>query len=210
MMSDIEHVPASPKRHDNAFQVLCAMRLQWKRPEVGSNVSPLDFKGTDVMLAGLRDFAKRTRRNLIIHMIRIGSDLAEAERRIFYFGLARYVHWHDELTQMQFLVEMRNADVVLENFGMDSCLGMAGRDAIAMGKPVIAWGNSKIFENVLGEPLPIYEAISPDQICAYLEEIAENAEAVAERSAETRAYAERWFSAVRAAKFCVEVLSSDA
>jgi glycosyltransferase involved in cell wall biosynthesis len=203
MITDIEHLPSPRVRIDEAFRIFCAMRLQWKRPAVGSNVSPLDLKGTDAMLEGLKLFIPRSRKPVQICLISVGADTEAAERYVEELGLAPYVSWLPQLTQAEFLEEMAQADVVLENFGCDGCIGMAGRDAIAMGIPVIGSGKSAMFERVLGEPLPIYEALSPGEICARLEMVASNDENVARKAVQGRGFAERWFSARRAAKCCV-------
>lgn len=203
MITDMEHLPARGARVDGDFRIFCAMRLQWKLPAVGVNVSPLDMKGTDVMLEGLRMFLARSHRPAQIRLISIGADAEAAKRYVEELGLAPYVHWLPQLTQAEFLDEMTQADVVMENFGPEGCIGMAGRDAIAMGIPVIASGKSHVFERELGEPLPIYEAQKPDEICARLKEIANDPAAVARHSARARAFALRWFSARRAAERCV-------
>ena len=82
---------------------------------------------------------------------------------------------------------------------------MAGRDAIAMGKPLIAWGKSAVFERALGESLPIYEAQTPDEICARLHEIVHDSVGIAAHSSRARLFAARWFSSRRAAERCVAV-----
>jgi len=156
------------------------------------------------MLEGLRMFIARSHRPVQIRLISMGADAEAAERYVEELGLAPYVFWHPQLTQAEFIDEMAQADVVLENFGRDGCIGMAGRDAIAMGIPVIASGRSDVFERALGELLPIYEALSPEEICARLEEVVSNDESVARKAVQARAFAERWFSARRAAKCCVE------
>ena len=148
-------------------------------------------------------FIARSHRPVQIRLISVGVDAAAAKCYAEELGLAPYIYWHPQLTQAEFLDEMAQADVVLENFGRDGCIGMAGRDAIAMGIPVIASGKSAIFERVSGEPLPIYEALAPAEICARLEEVASNDENVARKAVQARAFAERWFSARRAAKCCV-------
>ena len=205
MITDIEHLPLPRVRTDGTFRIFCAARLQWKRPADGTNISPLDMKGTDAMLEGLRMFIARSRRSVQIRLISVGADAEAATRIVEKLGLAPYVYWHSQLTQAEFLDEMAQADVVLENFGRDGCVGMAGRDAIAMGKPLITWGKSAVFERVLGEPLPIYEALLPDEICDRIEEVAANDENVARKAVRAKAFAERWFSARRAAEHCVAV-----
>ena len=205
MMTDLEHLPVPTFRDDDTFRIFCATRLQWKRPEAGSNVSPLDNKGTDVMLKGLQMFITHSPLPVEVRLISVGADVESAKRSVNELGLASHGYWHPQLTQTEFLDEMASADVVMENFGSEGCIGMAGRDAIAMGKPLIAWGKSAVFERALGEPLPIYEALSPEEICARLEEVAMNDETVARKAVQARAFAERWFSARRAAERCVAV-----
>lgn len=157
------------------------------------------------MLEGLRRFVAGARVPVEIHLIRMGDNVGETEHLISELGLLPYVRWHRELTQEQFLQEMANADVVLENFNQDGCVGMAVRDAIAMGIPVVAWGKSELFESTLGEPLPLYEAQKPDEICARLNEIVSHPEAVARYSARAQAFAARWFSTRKAAERCISV-----
>lgn len=205
MLTDIERLPMLGIRTDNTIRIFCATRLQWKRPAVGSNVSPLDLKGTDTMLEGLRMFLARSHRPARIRLISIGADAETAKHYVQELGLTPYVHWLPQLTQAEFLDEMTQADVVMENFGPEGCIGMAGRDAIAMGIPVIASGKSHVFERELGEPLPIYEAQKPEEICIRLSEIVNDPAAVARHSARARAFAARWFSARRAAERCAAV-----
>jgi len=205
MITDLEHLPAPSSRNDVTFRIFCSTRIQWKRPEAGSNVSPLDNKGTDAMLKGLQMFIARSRRTVQVRLISVGADVESAKCYVNELGLAPYVHWRPQLTQTEFLDEMASADVVMENFASGGCIGMAGRDAIAMGKPLIAWGKSAVFERELGEPLPIYEALSPEEICARLEEVAMNDVLVARKAAQARAFADRWLSARRAAECCVAV-----
>jgi glycosyltransferase involved in cell wall biosynthesis len=203
MLADIEHLPLPHAYTDSRFRIFCATRLQWKRPAVGSNVSPLDLKGTDAMLEGLRLFIPRSRKPVQICLISVGADTEAAERYVEELGLAPYVSWLPQLTQAEFLEEMAQADVVLENFGCDGCIGMAGRDAIAMGIPVIGSGKSAMFERVLGEPLPIYEAQKPTEICARLSEIVDDPAGVVRHSTRSRTFAACWFSSRRAAERCV-------
>ena len=205
MITETEDLPASRRRADGVLRIFCATRLQWRRSTVGAQVSPLDSKGTDVMLEGLRLFVATSRHPLSIHLISVGTDVEAAERYIKEIGLTDYVSWHPELSQQEFLAELAQADVVLENFGIGSCIGMAGRDAIAMGKPVVAWGKSDVFKQVLGEPLPIYEARTATEICAQLSRIIHHPDEIGSHVSTARAFAARWFSSTRAAEQCLTV-----
>jgi len=144
-----------------------------------------------------------------IRLISFGVDAEAAKRYADELGLTPYIYWHPQLNQAEFLGEMAQADVVLENFGPDCCTGMAARDAIAMGIPVIASGKSDLFKRQLGEPLPIYEAQTPQEICTRLREIVDNPSALAKYSSRARAFASRWFSARRAAERCVTVFEEE-
>ena len=205
MLTDINNLPPSRGRADGVFRVFCATRLQLKRSTVGARISALDGKGTDVMLEGLRMFVSRAQRSVNIHLISFGSDADAVERQVKDMGLGDYVSWHPELSQREFLAELAQADVVLENFGSDSCIGMAGRDAMAIEKPVVAWGKSAVFERALGETLPIYEAKTASEIAAHLDRIVNNPVEVAAYSARGRQFAMRWFSVRKAAERCIEV-----
>ncbi len=206
MLTDIEHLPVVNARTNDTIRVFCATRLQWKRSEVGSNVSPLDLKGTDAMVEGLQLFVSRYGRPVQIRLITIGADVESVKYRIRELGLAPHVYWLPQLNQTEFLSEIAAADIVLENFNAEGCLGMAGRDAIAMGIPVVASGKSELFERELGESLPIFQATKPEEICARLNDIVSDPVATAKHSKRARLFAARWFSARRAAERCAEVL----
>jgi glycosyltransferase involved in cell wall biosynthesis len=208
MLTDIETLPPSTAMSDDVFSIFCATRLQWKSAGTGFNASPLDNKGTDVMLEGLRRFVATFNHPAQIRLIAVGPDVEEAKSLVQDKGLASLVLWLPQLSQEEFLAEMAAADVVMENFGPDGGIGMAGRDAIAMGKPLVAWGKSDVFRQALGESLPIYEAKTPDQVCAQLKHIADNPEEVAWNSARARDFALRWFSARRAAERCVAIFEA--
>jgi glycosyltransferase involved in cell wall biosynthesis len=201
--------PASAERpRDGRFRIFSATRLQWRPPSGNLNLSPLDNKGTDTMLEGLRRFvASAPGRPVEIHLLRVGVDADAAVQHIERLGLAPFVRWHAELPQAEFLDEMARADVVLENFNAGSALGMAARDALALGKPVVAWGNSALFAKALGEPLPIFEALTSDQICSRLIEIVSDPGAVAANADCARAYVAKWFSPRSAAEQCLAVFS---
>src|SRR5262245_43432410 len=171
MLTDIERLPSRRASGDGTLRIFCATRLQWKRAAAGSNVSSLDVKGTDVMFQGLHMFLNQVARAVQIRVVSFGTDAVAARRYVDELGLTSHMQWLPPLTQAEFLEELAQADVVLENFGGESCLGMAGRDAIAMGIPVIASGKSDVFERVLGDRLPIYEAGTPVEICNRLNEI---------------------------------------
>jgi len=205
MMTEIDILPSADPEAKSHFRIFCAARLQWRSPVAGVNISQLDNKGTDVMLEGLRMFVASSRHPVRIHLISFGTDTEITERYVKDIGLADHVSWHPELSQRDFLAELAKADVVLENFGLNSCIGMAGRDALAMGKPVVAWGKSAVFGRVLGEPLPIYEASTATEICAQLSRIIDDPAEVARYSSRARAFASHWFSARKAAEQCVAV-----
>lgn len=209
MLTDLERLPLRRVRNEGILRIFCATRLQWKRSASGSNVSPLDLKGTDAMLEGLRLFIGGSKGSIQIRLISFGADAEAAKRYADELGLTPYIYWYPQLNQAEFLDEMAQADVVLENFGPDCCTGMAARDAIAMGIPVIASGKSDLFERELGEPLPIYEAQTPQEICTRLREIVDNPSALAGYSSRARAFASRWFSARRAAERCVTVFEEE-
>jgi len=203
MLTDVESLPPLHHRSSGAIRIFCATRLQWRQRSSGAQVSVFDNKGTGIMLEGLQKFVTGASLPIQIDLIRVGADVAEVEKKIVELGLESKIHWHEELTQTDFLDKMTKADVVLENFGMDGGIGMAGRDALARGIPLIAWGKSHVFERVLGEPLPIYEARTGDEICARLNEIVNDPAGVERYSIRARDFAERWFSPRRAAERCI-------
>lgn len=72
-------------------------------------------------------------------------------------GLTPFVTWISVMTQYAIRDGFARADVVFDQFGT-SIVGMAGLNAMATGRPLVADGRPETFGPVTGERSPISQA----------------------------------------------------
>lgn len=204
MMTDVDELTYTRPPKNGQIRVFCATRLTWKKP-IAPGRCELDYKGSDIMIRGLAMFLHKTSVPLDIRLVRKGMHVRETEQLIDEEGIGRYVTWKEEMTQSAVLDEFRAADIVFEQLGQ-SVVGMAGLDAMAVGRPVIANGRSEIMEAAIGAPSPICQACTPEEVCGQLERLVFDEAEREHVGRASRAYVERYFSADRAAKLCLERL----
>lgn len=205
MMTDTEDIQKVALPNNTPLRVFCATRLNWgrQRPE-GAN--ELNYKGSDIMIRGIGLFWRKTGIRLDICIVRKGLHVDETVRLSCEEGLADQITWLEEMTQLEVLEEFKKADIVFEQLGL-SVVGMAGLDAMAIGRPIIANGRPEIMRKAIGVESPICQARSPLEVCAQLERLVPNL-AERERVADaSRKYVEEYFSAERAAHLCLNSLS---
>ncbi len=166
LMADVWDLPYAPPPRNALPRTYCATRLTWKQPMLPGD-SPLDFKGSDVMVRGLGMFWRKWNIPLDVHFVRKGRHIAETVALIQQEGLAPLVTWHEEMSQAEVWRQYALADLVFEQFGQ-GIVAMAGLEAMAAGRPVIANGRPEILESMLGEPSPICQATDPEQVCNQL------------------------------------------
>jgi glycosyltransferase involved in cell wall biosynthesis len=196
LMAETAETAAAPPPHNTPLRLFCATRLTWNRPPEGAH-SPLDFKGADVMVRGLALWAQRTGKRLDLHLVRKGRDVAETIALAESLGLGSWITWHDEMTQSEVSHQYVLSDVILEQFG-PGIVGMAGLDAMAAGRPVVANGRPELFEPLLGEPSPICQASTPEEIAGQLDRL-QSPELRAAVGRRSRDWVTRHFSPERAA-----------
>ena len=122
------------------------------------------------MIRGLGDYHRRTNLPLDIHLVRKGQHVAETVQLVESEGLAQMTTWHDEMTQAEVWKQYELADIVFEQFGQ-GIVAMAGLEAMAVGRPVIANGRPEIFEPMFGQPSPICQATTADEVSRQLQRL---------------------------------------
>jgi glycosyltransferase involved in cell wall biosynthesis len=103
------------------------------------------------------------------------------------------------MTQKEVWEEYKLADICFEQLDQ-SVVAMAGLDAMATGRPLIANGRPEIFDAMIGAPSPICQARTPDEVCAQLEKLVFNAQIMEEVGKSSREYVSQFFSSEAAAE----------
>jgi glycosyltransferase involved in cell wall biosynthesis len=206
LMAETAEMPAAPPPHNTPLRLFSATRMTWRRPTGGVH-SPLDFKGSDVMVRGLAVWAQATGGRLDVHLVRKGKDVAETVALAESLGLGPWITWHDEMTQSDVSHQYVLSDVILEQFG-PGIVGMAGLDAMAVGRPVVANGRPELFEPLLGEPSPICQATTPEEIAGQLDRLG-SPDVRTEVGRRSREWVIRHFSPERAAEIVLSRLRNN-
>lgn len=207
-MTDLELIESAPPPRNKRIRIFCGTRLTWKH-EPNSGLTDLDYKGSDVMIRGLGLFWRTTGIALDIHLVRKGRHVRETLALATAENITEQITWHDPMTQHQVMTHFRDADIVFEQFA-SSVVGMAGLDAMAIGRPLIAHGRPEIFGPLIGEPSPICQAATPKEICEQLVRLVHNEAERLEIGRSGRAYVEKHFSSDAAARLCLRSLAAEA
>lgn len=169
--TDCEFATYTPPPQNSVLRLFSATRFTYLP---GPGLTSLDLKGSETMLRGLAQFLGNNSVPLEIHLVRKGLHVAEAESLAGTLGLTPFIVWHEQMTQHEVLLQFRRADIVFDQLG-ESALGMAGLDALATGRPIIANGRPEIIGPITGEPSPIFQAHTPEDVRFQLEQLQDSA-----------------------------------
>jgi glycosyltransferase involved in cell wall biosynthesis len=205
MMAELEETHFESPPHNEPPRIFCATRFTWRKP-LRHGFCDLDDKGSDVMIRGLGMFYRQTGRALNIRFVKKGIDVAETRELVESEGIGGQVTWLDEMSQNEVRNEFRAADIVFEQLGT-SVIGMAGLDAMAVGRPVIADGRPEIMNRVTRSPSPVCQARTPEEVAAQLSRLMNprEREVVGRLS---RSYVEENFSPDSAADTFIGILTA--
>lgn len=207
MMTDTTEIQFTPLPNNKPLRVFCATRLTWDKSKLPL-YTELDYKGSDIMIKGLGQFIRTYKAPLDIHLVKKGAHVAETMELAKAEGLNPQVTWHEEMSQFEVWEQMKHADIIIEQLG-SSMVGMAGLDAMAMGRPIIANSRFDIIRKVVPSPSPICDAKTPDEVCYQLRRLVFDPSGRERISIASRDYVEKYFSADSAAKFIIEKINSD-
>lgn len=169
-MGDLDGVTFTPTpARSRRIRIFCGARLTWKRP-IPQGSSELDYKGIDILLYGLQRFQKRSSVALELRLVEKGEHVSETKALVEALGLTATMVWLKEMPRYTFLEELVEADICIDNLGL-SVVGMAGLDAMASGRPLIANARPEIYAGLLPQANPICHAASPEQVCEQLERL---------------------------------------
>lgn len=206
LMADVGEIKLAPNPRGETLQSFCATRLTWVGPPLAGD-SPLDFKGSDIMLRGIGEFWGRHRRTLNIHLVRKGRHLAETLDLISELQIADQITWHDEMSQSEVWRQYGLCNFVFEQLG-DGLVTMAGLEAMAAGRAVIANGRPEILGPMLGDSSPICQARTAVEVCAHLERFEFDRDFLADIGLKSHQWVRRHFAPERAAELVLQRLNS--
>lgn len=198
-MSGVDKINYTPPVINEKIRIFCATRFTWKLPFEESK-NALDYKGSDIMIRGISLFYRKTGIPLDVHLVRKGLHVKETEDLIKEMGISEIVQWHDEMSLEEVHSQFVFADIVFEQMGESSYIGMAGLDAMATGRPVI--GNFR--PELAFVQFPICQARTPEEGSAHLERLASNPDERLKAGIVNRKFVEEFLSPEISARKCVQ------
>lgn len=206
LMTDLELIPFRAPPNNPRIRTFCATRLTWQR-ESNTDLTSIDYKGSDIMIRGIGQFWRKTGIPIDVHLVRKGRHVEETVRLAESEGISHLITWHDEMTQRDVQRHFEEADIVFEQLA-ESFVAMAGLDALATGRPVIANWRPEIFDAVTGEPSPVCQAADAASVCSHLDRLVADPDLRARLGREGRSFVERHFSSDAAAARCLGLVGS--
>ena len=186
-------------------QIFCSARLTWKKP-IAFGTSQLDYKGTERLLEGMRTYNDKTGLKLNVRMVKKGLHVAETRALAEELGVAAQITWLDEMLYRDFRRELQAADICVDQLD-ESVVGMAGLDAMGLGRPLIANARADIFQPELSKHVPICQARTADEVCGQLERLVSDPEERVDTGKRSQQFVRRHWSPAAAAQRCVEILT---
>lgn len=123
-------------------------------------------KGNDVIIEGLAQYYQQNK-NIEIHFVEKGEDVAEAKKLCAQLGIKDVVVWHKEMKFIELLSLYRAADICFDQVGAH-WIGAIGFYALWLGKPLIANDKRAIEAGLWDVNAPILSATTPQQVKKHL------------------------------------------
>lgn len=174
LMADTRWITPTPPPNNSVLRLFNSARVLWQEP-FPPLVGSWENKGTDILLRGVALWHQRTGRAIDLRLVEKGLSVTATKALVAELGLQRFVTWRPEMSQREVFEEYARADAVVEQLGKH-VLGMAGYEAMAAGRPVLANGRPEIFVPVLGEAPPVAQARTPEEVAEQLDRLADPSE----------------------------------
>jgi glycosyltransferase involved in cell wall biosynthesis len=165
LLADTTRLGAAPCRRGEKLRILNGARIAWL-PDPRRGFCAQDLKGTDVLLRGFAAYCKRGGQGEL-RLFRKSKDVESAGALCDQLGIGERVVWLPEMPLTEFHGEMRQADLVCDQLA-GSFPGMVTMDAYALGRPVLANFRNEILGDHFAEPLPGFQATTPDEVAEHL------------------------------------------
>jgi hypothetical protein len=197
---DLQPRPAGQNQY---LRILCGSRLVYKRSRIPA-VSTIDFKGNDILIKGFAIYIRKGGRGEL-RLPRKGEDVENAIELITELGIEKHIGWLEVMPLAQFYEEMVQADLICDQFG-SSFPGMVTADAYAMSRPVMANFRNEVLGQYFPEPLPGFDAKSPEQVAEHLISFELTKDLLVNMGKKSRAYAEKYLCPRRMAQQLLNTL----
>jgi hypothetical protein len=201
--ADTLRLALEPAPHNGLLRIFAPTRVNWVLP-MPDGFSSQDHKGTDVLIRGFAAFIAGGG-HAELPLVAKGLHVDESRDLVRMLGIESHVMWLPEMSLAAVHEEMRQADVVADQFGL-SLPGLVMSDALAIGRPVIAHFRPDLLGDAFPEPVPGAHAETADAVCTQLEHLAASTDLRTDLAQRGRAFAERYLSPRANAQRCLQRL----
>lgn len=168
-MAESDRYQVMPPAPEGPLRVFNPARLNWSQP-FPHWTNPWENKRTDVLMEGVALFTQRSRRPVALHLVEKGHSVEATRALVTSLGLEQCVHWHREMPQAALTEHYRHAHVIADQFG-DHLVGLAGYEAMAMGRPLLCNWRPEVFAPAFGATAPVAQARTPREVADQLERL---------------------------------------
>jgi glycosyltransferase involved in cell wall biosynthesis len=206
-ISDTMRLAYEPPRRHARLRVFCPTRVNYRLP-LPAGLSTQDHKGSDVLIRGFAAFVQGGG-DAELRIVAKGYHVEDAKALVHELGVEAQVTWLPEMRLDAVYDEMREADLVADQFGL-SLPGLVTTDALALGRPVLANFRPDLLGDAYPEPIPGLHAVTPEDVCAQLDLVSSAAFPAEDVGRAGRAFAERYLSPAAHARTCLARLAQGA
>lgn len=164
----------------------CPSRISWSGPSA---------KDTHRFIEGFAKFLKTQRHpdRFELRMVRWGPDVDKAEALVARLGIEDRVVFLPFMSQEELAQQFGQCDAVVDQFNVGS-MGMIATQAMACGRPVFAWIDSKAYARCFGEVPPVFNCRTSGEVASALAQMADK-KAYARAGAALRRWVGRFHAA---------------
>lgn len=155
-----------PPPPDGPLRVFNPARVNWSRP-YPQWATACENKRTDILIEGVAQFVQRSPHPIALHLVEKGHSVEATRALVSTLGLERCVHWHREMPQSALAAHYAQAHAIADQFG-DHLVGLAGYEAMAMGRPLLCNWRPEVFAPAFGDAAPVAQARTPSEVADQL------------------------------------------
>ncbi|MFG1493929.1 glycosyltransferase [Halobacteriovorax sp. ZH4_bin.1] len=194
MMTDCDRrIYIPPTNQNKKIVVIHTARHVWKDLNDDPSYTQLDNKRNDLLIKALKQYTDNYSKEIELIAFKKGKDWKETRDLAKKLNVDQYITWLDTVTQKRLFEMYYQSDIVADHFGPGSVVGMAGLDAMAMGRPLIAHARPEIFEKVTKTKSPICHASNEFEIYNHLVRLSKLDERI-KTAEDSRNYVSKFFS----------------
>jgi glycosyltransferase involved in cell wall biosynthesis len=150
------------RAHD--IVIMFAARNNW------SSATDVSTKGIDIFLRGYHKFVSdNPALSIIAVFMEYGKDVERAKQEARSLGLENRVVWLPSMFRKDLMFGLTLSDICCGQFSISWIQNGTLMEALVAGKPILTWRDIEQYSDV-DDLYPIYNAKTPDEIAARLQE----------------------------------------